>query len=202
MQHALRKLYDSLSHHAPDDGWKQYQERVDRNIDRAVRFATQMADAASLAVAPPEHFDPAAAVRDAISELNGSVAGRLTFDPDARTPRVNGHRHRFVMVVVNLLRNAVQSTNERPVRIRVDLAVTNGHVMLAVNDDGPGVPELYREAIFQPSFTLRDGGQGQGLALVRDVVTRELGGSIRYETSDMGGARFELLLPASTRSAS
>lgn len=201
VQHALRKLYDALARHAPDDGWKQYQERVDRNIDRTVRFATQMADAVSLAVAPHELFDPAAAVRDAITELNGGVAGRVTFEPDATVPRLPGHRHRFVMVVVNLLRNAMQSTTERPVLIRVDLSISNGHVKLAVSDDGPGVPEQYREAIFQPSFTLRDGGQGQGLALVRDVVTREMGGSIRYETSDMGGASFVLLLPTSARSA-
>lgn len=202
VQHALRKLYEALSQHAPDDGWKQYRERVDRNIERTVRFATQMADATSLAVAPPEPFDPAAAVSDAIAELNGGVTGRVTFAPAAVVPRLLGHRHRFVMVVVNLLRNAVQSAPQRPVRVRVDLADAGGHVLLAVNDDGPGVPEPYREAIFQPSFSLRDGGQGQGLALVRDVVTTEMGGSVRYETSDLGGARFVLLLPAPPRSAS
>lgn len=201
VQHALRKLYDVLARHAPDDAWRQYQERVDRNIDRTVRFAAQMADAASLAVASPELFDLTAVVRDAIAELNGALAGRVTFEPRGEPTRLRGHRHRFVMVVVNLLRNAAQSAPERPVRVRIDLTTHEQEVILAVCDDGPGVPEGYREAIFQPGFTLRADGRGQGLSLVRDVVERELGGTVRCEPGDVGGARFVIRLPLSPGSA-
>jgi signal transduction histidine kinase len=201
VQHALRKLYEVLARHAPDDAWRAYQDRVDRNIDRTVRFAAQMADAASLAVAPPELFDLATVVRDAIAELNGALAGRVSFAPHGDSVRLRGHRHRFVMVVVNLLRNAVQSAPERSVRVRIDLSAQEREAIIAVNDDGPGVPEGYREAIFQPGFTLRADGRGQGLSLVRDVVEREFGGTVRYEPGDMGGARFVIRLPLSAGSA-
>jgi signal transduction histidine kinase len=200
VQHALRKLYESLERHSPEAAWREYQRRIDRNVDRVLGFADRMAEVSALAVQPTEPFDPAAAVRDAIAELNGGLAERVTFAPQGEIPRVLGHRHRFVMVAMNLLRNATQSVADRPVRVRIDLAgETEGGVRLAVHDDGPGVAEPYREAIFQPGFTLRVGGQGQGLALVRDVIEREMSGSIRYEPSDLGGACFVVALPVASR---
>jgi signal transduction histidine kinase len=85
--------------------------------------------------------------------------------------------------------------------VRVDLSAQEREAIIAVNDDGPGVPEGYREAIFQPGFTLHAEGRGQGLSLVRDVVEREFGGTVRYEPGDMGGARFVIRLPLSAGSA-
>ena len=196
VQHALRKLYESLERHSPELTWREYQQRIDRNVDRVLGFADRMAEVSALAVQPTEPFDPTSAVRDAIAELNGGIAERVTFTPQGDIPRVRGHRHRFVMVAMNLLRNAVQSVADRPVRVRIDLAhEIDGGVRFAVHDDGPGVEEPYRDAIFQPGFTLRAGGQGQGLALVRDVIEREMSGSIRYEPSDLGGACFVIALP-------
>lgn len=200
VQHALQKLSDVLAQSAPDDQWKVYQQRISRNVERVLRFATEMAETSTLAVKPIEPFDVALAIRDALAELNGGLATRVQFGPPDELPAVRGHRHRFVMVMVNLLRNAVQSVSDREVKLRIDLGQgASGQVQVAVHDDGPGVEVPYRDAIFQRSFALRPGGSGQGLSLVRDVVEGEMGGSVRYEPSDLGGACFVLLLPGSSR---
>ena len=68
-----------------------------------------------------------------------------------------------------------------------------------VCDRGPGVPEAYRERIFEPFFRLpghaeREGGVGLGLALVRQIAQRH-GGSVRCEAREGGGSCFVLMLP-------
>jgi len=199
VQHGLLKLYDALAHHAPDAAWRPYRERVDRNIDRTVRFAEQMAAVASLAAAPQELFAPSSALTDALAEINGGFGDRVTLHLAEGAPKVRGHRHRFVMALVNLLRNAAQAATDHPVRVVVTSEVAGEQLRLTIDDDGPGVPVEYREAIFQPNFKLRAEGHGHGLSLVRDVIEGEMGGSIRCEASDSGGARFVVLLPVEDR---
>jgi signal transduction histidine kinase len=71
---------------------------------------------------------------------------------------------------------------------------------MAVSDRGPGVPEAWRERIFEPFFRLpghaeREGGVGLGLSLVRQIAERH-GGAARCEAREGGGSRFVISLPA------
>ena len=74
-----------------------------------------------------------------------------------------------------------------------------GHVELRVCDRGPGVPEAWRERIFEPFLRLpghaeHEGGVGLGLSLVRQIATRH-GGQVRCEPREGGGSCFSLTLP-------
>jgi len=71
-------------------------------------------------------------------------------------------------------------------------------VDIEVEDDGPGIPEAEREAIFQRGARLDTDkpGTGLGLAIVRDVA-EIYGGSVGLEESeDLGGLLARLRLPA------
>jgi signal transduction histidine kinase len=73
-------------------------------------------------------------------------------------------------------------------------------VRLRVCDRGPGVPEAFRERIFEAFFRLpghaeREGGVGLGLSLVKQIAERH-GGSVRCEPRDGGGSCFVITLPA------
>ncbi|MEX2583686.1 MAG: ATP-binding protein, partial [Gemmatimonadota bacterium] len=70
-------------------------------------------------------------------------------------------------------------------------------VRLSVRDTGPGVPEEFRDQIFDPFFTRRRGGTGLGLALVQRAVEAH-GGAIFVDSvphGTEGGAIFSLYLP-------
>ena len=101
-------------------------------------------------------------------------------------------------VVANLLTNALRHARER---VSVSLQEHDGKVVLAVDDDGDGIPETDRERVFERFVRLdearaRDGGgSGLGLAIVRKVVVG-LGGSVRVQDSPHGGARFVVTLPS------
>ena len=109
-----------------------------------------------------------------------------------------------VQGVERLLRRAVRNLLENARRYGsnpIDMAVQKqaGLTELRVCDRGPGVPENYRERIFEPFFRLpghaeREGGVGLGLALVRQIAQRH-GGAVRCEPREGGGTCFVLVLP-------
>ena len=86
--------------------------------------------------------------------------------------------------------------------IRAEVRRLEGQAIIAVEDDGPGVPESEQERIFAPFYrspglrTPGDTGLGLGLALVRQVA-RYHGGDVVYITRQPTGSRFEVRLPLS-----
>ena len=135
-----------------------------------------------------------------LSELVSSETGRLK---DARLVLdldgvvVLGDERQLRRAVANLVENATRYADDR---IEVSLRRRDRHVVLAVDDDGPGVRAGERERIFE-RFTRLDegrarnhGGIGIGLALVRRVSANH-GGQVVCGESRLGGARFEVRLP-------
>jgi two-component system OmpR family sensor kinase len=100
--------------------------------------------------------------------------------------------------VGNLLRNAAKYCSGR---ILLSARREHGKVEITVEDDGPGIPEVERERVFEPFFRLdrsRDratGGFGLGLSIARKAVLLHRG-TLRVEESSLGGARFVITLPA------
>ena len=97
-------------------------------------------------------------------------------------------------VLLNFLDNAAKY-GPSPQTVRISAARNNGTIRICVDDQGPGVPEPDRDAIWPPFARLdrdRRGarpGSGIGLSVVRDLVTRQHG-HCRVESAPGGGARF------------
>jgi signal transduction histidine kinase len=92
----------------------------------------------------------------------------------------------------NLVLNALQHVPTEGA-IEITATANDGKLVLAVEDDGPGVPEKERAHIFEPFMTTRAEGSGLGLAVVREIVEAH-GGTVRCERGQKG-ARFEMELP-------
>jgi signal transduction histidine kinase len=93
-------------------------------------------------------------------------------------------------LICNLLDNAEKFA----MRAEVSLVRDENGIELIVDDDGPGIPSSECETIFEPFYRLeksrnrRTGGAGLGLAIAEQIVAAH-GGTIRAETSPLGGAR-------------
>jgi signal transduction histidine kinase len=115
--------------------------------------------------------------------------------------RVRGERASLERVVRNLMENA--ATHARA-RAAVGIAELDGHVVLAVEDDGPGIDPEDRERALERFVRLdgardrKTGGAGLGLSIVRDV-TRAHGGSVALEESSLGGLLVRIELPSELR---
>jgi signal transduction histidine kinase len=114
--------------------------------------------------------------------------------------RVRGDRASLERVVRNLLDNAARHARERAA---IGVAELDGHVVLAVEDDGPGIDPGDRERALERFVRLdgardrRTGGTGLGLSIVRDVTTA-YGGSVELGDSSLGGLLVRIELPSAT----
>jgi two-component system OmpR family sensor kinase len=122
-------------------------------------------------------------------ELDAVPAGTLDADPD-----------RLAQALRNLMRNAIEHTAPDGL-VRLSASKTpDGGVVLAVEDDGPGIPADQRERIFDrfhridSARTRARGGAGLGLAIVRAIVDAH-GGRAAAGESPEGGARVQIELP-------
>lgn len=104
--------------------------------------------------------------------------------------------------ITNLISNAMRHADSQ---VRVTTRIQHGMCRISVEDDGPGIPEAYRERIFTPfmrmdvSRTRASGGYGLGLSIVRRVMFWH-SGRARAETSQaLGGACFILEWPLRRR---
>ncbi|MFB6197248.1 MAG: sensor histidine kinase, partial [Halobacteriaceae archaeon] len=102
------------------------------------------------------------------------------------TQRIVADEDRLAQLLNNLFRNAVEHGGE-------EVTITVGDLAdgFYVEDDGPGIPDDEREAVFEEGYSTRDSGSGLGLAVVRKVASLH-DWEIQVTDSGTGGARFEI----------
>jgi signal transduction histidine kinase len=96
----------------------------------------------------------------------------------------------------NLVENALRYANEA----RLALRCADGHALIDIIDDGPGIPEAQLEHVFEPFYRVdssrsrETGGTGLGLASAR-AVARVHGGDVTLRNSETGGIHASVSLP-------
>jgi two-component system phosphate regulon sensor histidine kinase PhoR len=112
---------------------------------------------------------------------------------------LEGDRLHLVSVIFNLLDNALKYTYDNP-RINIATTGSGNKVSLAISDDGIGIPDVYREKVFEKFFRVPTGnlhnakGYGLGLSYVAQVVNKH-NGTIKVEPIEGGGSKFVIVLP-------
>ena len=96
--------------------------------------------------------------------------------------------------------NLVTNAGRYGTQINVSMTASNKLLKIAVEDNGPGIPEEKREDVFKAFFRLDEsrnsetGGIGLGLTITRDIVTAH-GGKISMEDSPLGGLKVVMSFP-------
>lgn len=125
---------------------------------------------------------------------------RLVLSEESEVPEgALGDPQDAVLVVGNLLANALDALDGRPGTIEVSLVAGDDGLRVRVRDSGPGITPELAEEVFREGFTTkaaRSGPRGLGLALTRQACLRR-GGWVKVRNS--GGAVFTALLPAEAK---
>lgn len=139
----------------------------------------------------------AVAVQEAIEGSLLLVASRIRRDGvrverrgDTDGLHVTAERIRLEQVLVNLLQNAFEALEgTTPAHVVVAVTTSETDVVIAVEDNGPGVSEVARAALFTPFATDKPAGLGLGLVISRDIVLG-FGGDLTLDALHANGARF------------
>jgi C4-dicarboxylate-specific signal transduction histidine kinase len=126
----------------------------------------------------------------------------VTLHLNPALPRVEGERVQLQQVMLNLMMNAFEAmrhtnTKHRDLSIQT-AALDRDHVVVLVQDTGPGIAAEQIERIFEPFFTTKPEGLGMGLAICRSIVEVH-GGNISVANNPEKGVTFRVVLPAARK---
>jgi signal transduction histidine kinase len=149
-------------------------------------------------------------VREAKSLLDASLSPYVSVivRTATETPIVVGEAAQLQQVILNVCNNAAQAM-DAPGAIEIDVCVREvdqathaehgtlvpgRHAVILVTDTGRGMDEITLERIFEPFFYTRVGGNGLGLATVREIVLQH-SGAVKVRSAPGSGTQFEICLP-------
>ncbi len=171
-------------------------------LDRLSKLVHTLLEMSNLSSAPrSDRIELAPLVEEIITDLTPLASQNdITMEQDCDNVVITGSDALIYRLVFNLIENAVKY-NRRGGSVSVSVHKENNVVVVRVSDTGCGIPEEYRESIFQPFFRVdksrsrQMGGVGLGLALVHEIAVLH-GGSVRAEPGNKVGTVFIVTLPA------
>ena len=171
-------------------------------LDRLSKLVHTLLEMSNLSSAPrSDRIELAPLVEEIITDLTPLASQNdITMEQDCDNVVITGSDALIYRLVFNLIENAVKY-NRRGGSVSVSVHKENNYVVVRVSDTGCGIPEEYRESIFQPFFRVdksrsrQMGGVGLGLALVHEIVVLH-GGSVRAEPGNKSGTVLIVTLPA------
>ncbi len=109
---------------------------------------------------------------------------------------VFGDKNQCVQVFINIIKNAIESMDEG--EIHVDWKVLNDTIVIAIQDQGVGIPSDRLKRLGEPFFTLKEKGMGLGLTISQKII-EDHKGSILIESEVKKGTRVEVTLPVKNK---
>ena len=154
----------------------------------------------------PEVFPLAEALEEVLATIRPLARDKniKVVRGDSSGRQVWADRIRFKQILYNLLSNAIKFTPSKG-EVRIDAAMKDNQLTVAVTDTGIGIPREEQEAIFEKFHQVGNGpkgireGTGLGLAITKRLVEQH-GGEIRVYSEPGLGSRFVFTLPYSAGS--
>ena len=172
-------------------------EVIEEEVTRLDELARQFAVLGRPSSGPASDVDLADLLERLLdSDVPAGIETRLSVAPDV--PLIRAHYDALQRAFRNLIRNAVEAMEgTAPGVLHVDVRLEAPCVRIAFGDSGRGIAPEHLDRLFEPDFTLRAGGTGLGLAVVRQAVAAH-GGSVTARPRPGGGAIFTVELPVAT----
>ena len=188
---AFRTQLEVALAHPADADWEATAVELLADSDRMERIVGDLLYLARTDAVPPESaaalVDLDDIVLDEVNRLRDHARVPIDTSQVSAAP-VRGTGEELRRLIRNLLDNAVRHARSS---VRVELLTVGDEVVLAVEDDGSGVPDDQRTRIFERFVRLDDarpagqGGTGLGLAIVHAIAARH-GGRVALEPSSAG----------------
>lgn len=203
LRNPLTSIHMALQNLRSDLRDADHIERVDLVIGELQRLSQQLTMLLDSARQAPEalaRVDVSEVLRELLTLVRYQLHEQINLELDVPDECVcQLPETQFRQCTLNLIINAGQMLNERAGRILVCVRKDDGVMQLIVEDDGPGFPERILLEGARAFGSLRAGGTGLGLVMVRRFVS-ELGGRMRLENHAPQGARVTLDIPCGAAS--
>jgi len=185
-----------LNRRQQDDYTRERLHMVDDQLRRIQRTLRELVDFSRPASTIPVQCDIHAVIDDSLNiakYYKRKKGKRIVSRYADGLPRVRIIRDQVVQVILNLILNAMDATEEGGT-IEISTALNGGWILVQVADDGHGIEMLDQRRIFQPYFTTKSTGTGLGLFVCRNLLEKTGEGRIELSESSPGRTIFTVSL--------
>jgi signal transduction histidine kinase len=193
---AVSSLVQILKRRGPDPYTAEKLDLAARQLQRIERTIRELIDFSRPAYTAVTRVR----ISDVVDEALGiakyyqrTKERTIATDVPVELPAVMGVRDHLTQVVLNLVLNAIDATNDQG-RINVAARREGESLVLSIDDDGRGISIADRCRLFQPFFTTKTHGTGLGLYVSRQIV-EDNSGSLSFRSEPGEGSTFLVRLP-------
>ncbi|MGP0066936.1 MAG: sensor histidine kinase [Isosphaeraceae bacterium] len=193
---ALSSLVQMLKRRGPDPYTSEKLDLAGRQLHRIERTIRELVDFSRPASTAVTHVRVIEVVDEALGiakYYQRTKQRSITTDVTVDLPTVLAVRDYLTQVVLNLVLNAIDATEDQG-RIHVEAHVEAEWLVLSVEDDGRGISLADRCRLFQPFFTTKPHGTGLGLFVSRQIL-EDFSGQLGYRSELGRGSTFIVRLP-------
>ncbi|MGQ1891801.1 ATP-binding protein [Thermophagus sp. OGC60D27] len=196
----LQRAWDDK---VPDFGvfLNKVSQTLIEQIEKLSSIATEFSHFAKMPAAKRKNIDLLEKITSSVTLFSGGNNVQVLVDFNhLEKVIIYADGEQILGVFNNLINNAVQAIpKDRKGIIKVSASVSDGMVLVKIQDNGKGISEEVREKMFVPNFTTKTSGMGLGLAIVKGTI-ESMGGEIWFETEAGKGSTFFLQLPVVSQS--
>ncbi|MCO5248122.1 MAG: ATP-binding protein [Chitinophagales bacterium] len=165
-------------------------ERLIEQIDTLANIATAFSDFAKMPFTNKSNENIISILKNVIGLFNSDENVEIESDiPDEKIITFVD-KEQMTRVFTNLIKNAIQSVpEERNASLQVRVSNQADTCIIAIKDNGVGIPKEREEDIFEPNFTTKSSGSGLGLAMSKSIID-SMDGKIWFESVLQQGTTF------------
>lgn len=196
MRLSIQSFERNFNPSAPDNQQKikDFSKMMIEQIDTMSSVASAFSDFAKMPKAKNEVINLIEVVKTAVEVFDEKY---IRFKSDEQELSLYFDRTQLVRIITNLVKNAVQATEDTPdPEIEVSVTTATDRVVISVKDNGEGIAEENKSRIFEPKFTTKSTGMGLGLGIIRQII-KSYQGKIYFESQEGTGTTFVVELPKS-----
>lgn len=193
----IQKLFQSDQ---LDEIEREHLSLSQEGISQMEKFIKELLDSTRVSELNLARFSIEQIIEEAIKTLSSTLELKkvdLEKNLQEGLPQVLVDGDKLRQVFLNILRNAYEAVGERG-KINISLSLlkekSGSKIRVEISDNGCGIPEEYRETIFEPFYTTKSSGIGLGLAIARKIIEQHMGSIIVKENIEKGTS-FEILIP-------
>jgi C4-dicarboxylate-specific signal transduction histidine kinase len=179
---------------------RQVANRILRDGHRASAVLSSMRAVLESPVPATSELNLNEVIRDILDVMRNELSWHdviLQIDLCKQLGCIRGSRIQLQQVLVNLIKNAIESMIDsvvRPLLVRVSTAIQGELAVVAIEDSGSGFDAAAAAHMFEPFFTTKREGTGVGLSICRSIVEAH-GGVLSATRKDAPGSVFQFTVP-------
>jgi two-component system nitrogen regulation sensor histidine kinase NtrY len=163
------------------------------------RLANEFSEYGRMPTAQFSPTDLGALLLNSVSGFQGADSSlSITCDIEGKIPEMLLDPEQIRGAIINILKNSVDAVasnkGDKQVQVKASFDRSKRRAFIEIRDNGPGIPPVEKNRVFEPYYTTKKGGTGLGLAIVNTVISDHQG-EIRLFDASPSGTKVIITLP-------